>query len=341
LPGATFWTIRGFEIVGGFINMGGLVHDLTIEECDIHDVVVDGGANPGLIRIDRGDTGGPDNIRILNNKLHGIYDWEAPDRWSGVADAQHFGAVTTLSRETYLGYDGGGTGRIEIRGNEMYDLPQVFFFKNPMRGPIIIEDNYIHDSGSMGTSIAANVSLTNNLVVGVSGGFHVGKANTENLAVNGDERIHAITGHNHTFHNNVFVGLRNLMNIKTGVGHEMRGNVFVGLPGRTPGANWDTPAYLIERGSDLDPSRSGFQESSSNENCFFTPAADFQMAERRVFLDGSHTLQHYDRTQAATTFGFDTDSTFVTTEDLGSVFVDPVSGDYALLGGVCSHHEAP
>lgn len=129
----SFWVIDGLEINGGNINMWGglgptadkLTHDITIQNCNVHDLTIDGGDNPGLIRVDRSDNGGAYNINIKNNKLHNIFDPDSPGAWHGVVDGQHFGAVTTLSNYDYAGYAGGSTGLITIDGNEIYDVPHT------------------------------------------------------------------------------------------------------------------------------------------------------------------------------------------------------------------------
>ena len=138
--------IRGLEIVGGSVDLSGEIEDITIERCDIHDLTVHGGENPGLIRLNRG----PNDVRILNNRLHALFDRDQPGEWANVSDAQHFGAVTTLSGETYGGTD--ETGAIEIRGNTIFNVPQAFYFKNAAAGPVRIESNHLYDSvASRGT----------------------------------------------------------------------------------------------------------------------------------------------------------------------------------------------
>ena len=85
--------------------------------------------------------------RSLNSQnylsLTGITGHAAPN-------PAHYGAVTVLSLQMYGGFDLGGTGNIEVTGNEIYNMPQAFFFKNPMVGPVTIQDNTIHDCNYFG-----------------------------------------------------------------------------------------------------------------------------------------------------------------------------------------------
>jgi hypothetical protein len=340
-----FWVVQGFEIVGGNVNLGGgtdteQTHDITIRGCNVHDLTLDGGDNPGLVRIDRGDTGGPYNIAVLDNELHGIYDWEQPGEWQNVPDMQHFGAVTTLSRENYFGYDGGGTGAIRIEGNTIYHCPQAFFFKNPMRGPVEILDNVIHDVGALGIMGAANVTMRGNLVHGVRGGWWaVGNEGYE------DERLQAIAGQNALIEANTFVGLDGLFGIRCGTGHTITGNVFFGFTGRVEGANWDTPSFIAKSETypdPMDPAASILQTITSGENCFIVPFEDFQFVSRyippEVTGTGEWHLDHWSRAEAGSIFGFDADSAVIVEDDPAAVFVDPAAGDYHLIDPArCPH----
>jgi hypothetical protein len=285
-----FWTIQGFEMIGGKVNIGG-----------------------------------PYNIFVVENELHGIYDWEQPGEWSGVPDAQHFGAVTTLSRENYYGFDGGGTGRIVIRDNEIYHCPQAFFFKNPMAGPIEIHDNVIHEVGSIGFMGAANVELVGNLVYDVRSGFWaVGNGGYE------DERLHAIAGQDATIVYNTFVGLDSLLGIRCGTGHTVTNNVFFGLDSQTDGAGWNTPSFIAKSESFTDElalEDSILQAITSDDNCFFSPYDDFQFVAR--YMPGE--VEHYDHADALTLFGFDGSSSFYIEDDPTAVFRDPDAQDFRLL----------
>jgi hypothetical protein len=331
-----YWTIADFEIVGGMVNIGGgsqdaAPHDIVIRRNDVHDITTAGGDNPGIVRIDRGDVGGPHDIFVWDNRLHAIYDVAQPGQWQNVTDAQHFGAVTTLSSEIYQGYDTGGTGYVEIIGNELFELPQTFFFKNPMAGPIEIRDNHIHDCGVLGLMTASNVHMAHNLVVGLSAEWWgVGDAG------NADPRIQAISGQNALIEYNTFVGIDNLFGLRCGTGHTVQYNVFFGLSGQTAGASWDTPSYIAKNESypdPLDPAQSLLQQVSSNHNCFIAAHDDFQAVARYLppeVTGGDWLVEHYDHAQAEATFGFDTESTVIIESDPANVFVDP-AGDYHLL----------
>ncbi len=330
------WTIADFEIVGGMVNIGGGTadaqpHDIVIRRNDVHDITIDGGDNPGIVRIDRGDLNGPYNIYVWNNELHAIYDIDQPGQWQNVPDAQHFGAVTTLSRENYFGFDGGGTGTIEIIGNTLHDLPQVFFFKNPMAGPIEIRDNHIYDSGRLGIMGSANVHMAHNLVDGISSQWWaVGNGGYA------DQQLQDIAGQDAVIEYNTFVGIDSLLGIRCGTGHLVQYNVFFGLTGSTNGAGWDTPSYIRKSEGypdPVDPAQSILQEMTSNHNCFITPHTDFQFVSRYLppEVTGSDwQIDHFDHAQAQSIFGFDTDSTVIIETDAANLFVDPDGGDFQL-----------
>lgn len=331
------WTIDGFEIVGGMVNLGGgtdeeQTHDIIIQNNNVHDITIDGGDNPGIVRIDRGDVGGPYNIFVWDNELHAIYDQEFPGQWQDVPDAQHFGAVTTLSRENYLGYDGGGTGYVEIIGNRMYHLPQVFFFKNPMAGPVEIRDNVIYESGRLGIMGASNVHMAGNLVVGISTGWWA--VGNEGYA---DTRLQDIAGQNAVIERNTFVGTDALLGVRCGTGHRVENNVFFGMTGETTGAGWDTPAFIAKSETypdALDPASSLLQEITSDNNCFITPSPDFQLVSRYLppeTTGADWIVEHYNHTDGQAVFGFDGSSVVILETDPAAIFTDPAIEDYRLL----------
>ena len=322
--GKSHWVIRGFEVIGGSINLYGNIEDITIQDCEVHDLVRDGGDNPGLIRINRG----PEFVRILHNRLYGLSDYDFPGIWDDrVVDAQHFGAVTMLSGETYGGTD--DTGRIDIQDNEMFHVPQVFFFKNAARGPIEITGNYIHDSGRLAGNVASNVHVAGNLVVNVATGFwRQGQGFTEL----GDQNpeVMAIDGQNLTIEYNTFVGLEGtLVSQSHGTGRVLSHNVIFGLPDTAASANWDSSSYI--KGGDDFVAASALQ---SDDNCFIVPDAGFQ----HVAVYRSDGVDHYDIQQGRSLFGLDLSSVVVVSSDVGEVFTDPDSGDYSLLPTVgCSN----
>lgn len=328
------WIIEGFEIVGGMVNIVGAAnfdqtHDITVRHNEVRDVTMDGGDNPGLIRIDRGTEGGAYNIYIERNILHGIYDIASPGDWYNVADWQHFSALTVLSREQYLGVAGGGTGYIEMTGNILYELPMAFFFKNPMEGPTLIEGNYFFDTRRIGILSASNVTLRANLFDGVElGWMKVGGPSW------GIPALDDLFGNRATIEYNTFVGLDVLMYIDSGVDHLIRRNVFYGLDGRTTGAGFETAAYLIKSEIAPDPlaaSASILHQLVSDENCFVSPYNDWQFVMRRVPPDtGGWLIDHYGYADGRSTFGLDPGSTFVRASSPTSVFTDPAGLDYSL-----------
>ncbi len=317
--GRSHWVIRGFEVVGGSVNLYHDIEDIVIEHCEIHDLIRDGGDNPGLIRLNRG----PENVRIRYNRLYNIFDSEFPGKWGSVVqDAQHFGAVTTLSGETYGGTD--DTGAVEISNNVIFHVPQVFFFKNQAKGPIEIKDNHIYDSGRLASNASSNVHVVGNLVHGVATGFwRQGLGYT--AKGDGDPAVLAIDGQNLVMEYNSFVGLEGtLVKHLYGKGRTLRHNVIFGLPGRAQDAGWDSASYL--KGGE------GFPDETviSDNNCFIVPAQDFQ--HLALYLkDGEHYhLEHYSLDESRSSFSLDLNSAVVVSSDPSEVFIDPDNLDYVL-----------
>ncbi len=112
ISGRSFWVIDGFDfhrsgiwIWGGNKDRDGNSHDIRIQRSRVHDLVVEGGGNPGLIKIDRADSGGAYNITIKENHLYDLSDVESPGIWrdsDGAVDSQHLGAVTLMSMCDYI-----------------------------------------------------------------------------------------------------------------------------------------------------------------------------------------------------------------------------------------------
>ena len=368
----SYWTIQGFDMNGTYVSgnvlvgisggssVPGYTHDIIIRDNNIHDYVAWGGSgnNVGLIKIGRGDLGGPWNIFVWNNTLHGASDPTAIGKWLNVtqkfipncasmnlinsSDAQHYGAVTVQSRETYMGTYDNGNRYIEIKGNTIYNVPQAFFFKNPMYGPIEIQDNVIYDSESLGIMGSSNVHMIHNLVYNIPRGFWtVGLSRylsdyeiTHNITTPSPE-YWALGGQNAIIKNNTFVGLNLLMNIWGGAGHNIQNNVFFGLNGRIQNANYDTPAYLSKElniADSLDPSSSILKQITSDNNCFFSPYPDFQFVERHLtFSNGTTFTERYTYDQAKNTFGFDPNSKIIIQSNPTQVFVNPANHDYNLI----------
>jgi prepilin-type N-terminal cleavage/methylation domain-containing protein len=332
----SFWTLDGFEIVNGHVSLNaypsgatvnaGLTHDIIIRNNHIHHLTMESSENHGMIFINRGDDGGAYNISILNNQLHDFYDAAYPGQWMNTGlGGIHLGALTTLSCQSYVNFECGGTGSITFSGNTVYHVPQAFYFKNPAPGPIMISDNIIHDVESLGTMITANVTMNHNLVYNVDQGWaYVGR---DGLS---DPRIYTVSGQNAVVTNNTFVGLDLLFNIVNGTNHTVSNNIFFGMADRAPGAGYDTNAYIKKSATYPDPTNvanSLLQDITSNNNCFITPYSDFQMVQR--YVPGN--IEHYTREQANTTFGYDSSSVFITQSNPASIFVNPASNNYNLI----------
>ena len=106
------------------------------------------------------------------------------------------------------------------------------------------------------------------------------------------------------------------------------------MEARTPGAGYDTTAYIKKSATYPDPAspaQSILQDITSNNNCFITPFADFQMVQRHV-----GAIEHYTRQQANTTFGFDPNSIFISPANT-SIFVDPANNNYSFKDTTPAH----
>lgn len=337
-----YWTVRGFDIVGGGVSIPGNglaagggsdalanTNHIVIEHNQIHDVMTEGGGNPGMVRIDRGDFGGPFEITVRCNDIYDMRDNGTAD-WSETTDAQHFGAVTTLSAQTYLGAEVGGTGRIVIERNRIRQIPHAFFFKNPAEGPIEIRDNRIWDCQGLGLESSSNLVFENNLVYPMWG-FTVGTEVT-------DPEIEALSGQNAVIRNNTFLG-HSIASMRSGRNHTIRSNVIAGCDSRVGEANWDTPSVLAksEVHPDVaDPAMSAFQDVALDDNCYAGPNADFQLASRYLppaVTGADWVVEHYSVDEARPVFGWDATSVVVTIADPSELFRDPASGDYTLVEG--------
>ncbi len=335
--GKAYWTIKGFDIKDGYIGMGGgngfgkETHDIIIEENNIHDFVnYQDGGNVGMVRIDRGDYGGAYNIFIRNNHFDKVSHYTNPGVYTGdVRDAQHMAAITTLSQQTYYGFDKGGTGYIEITGNEFLNMPQFFFFKNPMAGPVEISNNTFHDGGTLGMGAAANVHFNHNLVYNVPGGFYyVGLITYPNRT---DPDMLSITGMNYVIQYNTFVGSTPLLTIASGVGHNITNNVYFGLNNRVAGAGWDNgQGYITKAYPDLESgstTTSLLQKIHSDNNCFIIPTEDALFTSRYV----EPALEFYTYKQSQRIFNYDLNSKFYIQSNPAAVFTNPSLNNYTLL----------
>jgi hypothetical protein len=329
--------VKDFEIVGGMINfMGNNTTRSSVINNVVRDLTIDGGDNPGLIRVERGyGQNGPSEILIEDNELYNFYDIDTPGQIPGT-DVEHHGAITVLSRQTYEGYSGGGTGRITIRNNNIHNVPQAFYFKNPMEGPISITGNTFKDSYALGVFRAANLTFSNNTTIDVPNGFWQVSA-----MINNDPNIQAIDGQNLTFTNNTFVGLNSLLGIGYSRGINITDNIFYGLSGNFSNAIWDTPAYIFvsEYYSDTYPGTEGsiVGEINSDNNCFISTVNDFQMVQRRFSSATTGDfirIQSFNADQSKQLFGIDQNSTFLNMTNINDVFSNPSNEDYTLKSSV-------
>lgn len=330
------WVVEGFDIVGGLVYIGGEdTRNVDIVGNRIHDLTILGGENPGLVTIDRGWTyGGPSNIRVLNNELFNFYDTNSPGQIPG-NDVEHHGAITMLSAQAYVGFAAGGTGRVEIKGNEFYNVPQAFYMKNPATGPLVIENNHFRDLYTLGVMNASNVSFHNNLVEDIEQGFwRVSGANQSSSQMIG------IDGQNVSITNNTFVNFDYLAGISAYTnGFVSRNNVFFGMTGyHDEYSNWSTPSYIYVREdlADAYPGTSGsvLHTVTSDNNCFISPYSNFNFTQRR--FNSPNTTLNLGRIESADVYGLDVNSEFRVSTNLSDIFQNPAAGNYSLRSGVCT-----
>lgn len=337
-----YWTVRGFEIRGGIVNINGWgngdsgpeleanPHHITIADNEIHDVMTWGGGNPGMVRINRGDWYGPYEIHVRGNHIHHMRDNDDAD-WSETSDAQHYGAVTTLSAETYLGVDRGGTGRVVIEDNVIHAIPHAFFFKNPAAGPIEIRRNRIYDVQAVGIDSSSNLTFEHNLVRTRRGFVRVGAD-----VAGAEPGLYELAGQNAVVRYNTFVDLHLMLSCRSGTGHTIEHNVVYGLWGQTAGANWDTPAVIAKSEvyhDELAPQDSLLQQITMDHNCYVGPHADFQHTSRYLppeVTGADWIVEHHDLAAAQTTFGFDLNAVTVVTDEPSDLFVDYDGGDFTI-----------
>lgn len=336
------WTIRGFEIRGGIVNISGWghgadgpeleanPHNITVLQNEIHDVETWGGGNPGMVRIDRGDWFGPYEIHVLGNHIHHMRDNNDAD-WSETTDSQHYGAVTTLSAEGYLGVDRGGTGRVVIEDNLIHDIPHAFFFKNPAAGPLEIRRNRIWNVQAVGIGSSSNLTFEHNLVQTSRGFTRVGSD-----VADGEPGLLELAGQDFVVRYNTFVDLHLIMSCRSGTGHSIDHNVIYGLWGQFAGAGWDTPAVIAKSENyhdELAVADSLLQQITMDDNCFVGPHADFQHTSRYLppeVTGADWIVEHHDLDGARAAFGFDANSISVVTADPADLFIDYDGGDFTV-----------
>ncbi len=337
-----YWRIENITVKGAPIGVGGgagdgadprnQVHDIVIQGNEVYDYTTGGGDNPGLVRVNRGDGGGPYRITVESNILHDLSSID-PDGvtrdWSTAMDAQHFGAVTTLSCETYRGLACGGNGEITIENNHIYRVPQAFFFKNPAAGPVIIRGNVIHQVGSLGKWSPSNILLENNLIYGGGGGARLGGTGGPV-----EDEIFDRVGHNLVLRNNTFIGFDTLVEFRNyASGHTIRGNVVQGLTLSMSERSWNNMGYVYEAQGWIRPDPTAEITASRlamgndfDDNCFVTGVADFIAYGRRYDPGTGTELTHLSLADARSTLSFELSSDVVSSP--AEAFVDFDAGDY-------------
>ncbi len=324
------WRIESITFRGGLLNVSGSVDNVGFYDNEVYGVAVDGGDNPGLIRIDRADEGGPRDISIVGNHLHDMMDADG-NEWASNPDVQHFGAVTTLSCENYLGVECGGNGALTIRDNEMFRVPMAFFFKNPSAGPVVVEGNDIHDVVRIGRFAPSNVTFENNTVYRASGGIVLGQSDAAGTP------FFTRSGHDLVVRRNTFVGLPFLASfVVQATGHVIRDNIVFGdlvASGRT---SWNEPGLIYQSYGD-GPRVATIAIGEGNDfdhNCYVGTAEDIRGPDSLVVYGwrGSGT-DHVTLADARSALGYDETSVLVTEAE---VFVDPAADDYtARADGAC------
>lgn len=344
IHGKSYWVIEGLEIDGtingntlknadslihidGGDGWGKETHDITIQNNDLHDLCTDPGSNPGVIKIDRGWQSGAYSICIRNNHIYGVWSSGKQGGYSGIA---------VLSAQKIEGYDQGGTGYIEITGNEMDHLPQVFLFKSAMVGPVEIHGNIMHDSGCLGKVNTSNMRFNHNLCYDIPQGFwRMGEVVHSQCQPSSEPRMCAIYGQNAIVQHNTFVGLSGLMGIEFGTGHYISNNIFFGKGAPMKGANWGSVGYITKLAGEPDlskpasPSTSILQMIHSDNNCFIVPDPDFVFVARK-WTDGT-PLEFNDLAAAQKLYRFDRNSKLIVESNPAKIFKNPAAHDYRLI----------
>ncbi|TPV93009.1 MAG: hypothetical protein B7733_22880 [Myxococcales bacterium FL481] len=309
-------------------------HDIEIRHIEVYEYAAEGATNVGLIRINRGDWGGPYNVSIRSNILHDLIpiDGGETKTWDTTTDAQHYGAVTTLSCEVYVDPGCIGTGSILIENNLVYHVPQAFFFKNPAAGPIEIRGNLFREIGGMGTWVSSNITFAHNLVMAEapSLGGEGGEEEQETFARN---------GHDLRMLNNTFVGVDRIAFLRVfAKGHTVRGNVIQGLRAAATENTWDNVGYIGQGDSWIDPdaatdfAQSHLVDNEFDDNCFVPETPDFTAYGRRYDPGSGTVVQQIDLEGARAELGHELSSDVAT---VAEVFTDFAHGDYRVREGVC------
>ncbi len=354
-------TVRGNAVLvaGGARGPSGApieqTHHVVLRRSEIYAVTGPRSANIGLVRIDRGDWGGPAEITLESNILHdlsvdegaaGVLDWRT------TTDAQHFGAVTTLSCESYVMPFGGcgGNGRLVIRNNLIHDVPSAFFFKNPTTGPVEVSENTIHDVRMLGQWSPSNLTFEHNTVWAARGGAHVG-------GFGGDTSppVAMIAGRHFVARFNTLVGMTTVFTFDVhGDGQTVTDNVVVGLNSDASMASYNTSGYSSRSGAEAgfpdtgcmpaDLGASELAASTFDRECFVTTHPRFIALSRYCPTPSGWNIAWLTLDEARATFGHHGAS--VVQADPHSVFVDYDAGDYRVrasgpCGGRGARSDAP
>ncbi len=340
-----YWNIENITVHQGAINIGGgtgnasdprnQTHDIVVRGNEVYEYATSGGGNPGLVRVNRGDGGGPYAITVESNILHDLIpiDDGVTHDWRTTTDGQHFGAITTLSCETYI-EDCGGNGELTIRNNHIYHVPQAFFFKNPAEGPFDISGNVIHDFGSLGQWSPSNITFDGNLVVG-GGRIRLGGSGGPFDQGEVFERM----GHHFTARNNTLIGVDQFLEFRVwATGHTIRGNVFSGLTTAIAERDYNHMGLIyqaeyvreVPQAADIADSQIA-TDNDFDDNCYVTDVTDFIAYGRRHDTG----LDHLTLDEARARLGHELNSDIV--GNTAEVFVDPTRGDYSSAeGGACA-----
>ncbi|WP_457618176.1 hypothetical protein, partial [Lutibacter sp.] len=313
--------IEGFEIIGGIINIrGGINQNITIKNNIVHDVTVHGGDNPGLIRINRGySEGDPKNIYIINNTLYNLFDRDEPEKLWKPNDYVHFSGVTILSKERYI--DGeiykGGTKYVEIKDNTFYNLPSFLFFKNPMEGPILVQNNTFKNAVRIATLYAGNVNFLNNLIANVSNeGFYSSGSGLETPELDSIKNI------NSKFLYNTFIDINwHIFYLYPNTNLFIKNNIFYGFEDLKNVNNWNADRFF-NYDKDIKTDLK-FKELYSDNNCIISKINNFLYLRNFVGTD------KYDYSLSdlwSLNFSFESHSQLYTEPDISNVF----NSDYSL-----------
>lgn len=348
-----YWNLFNIRIRRNNINIGGgsnsgatpinQVHDITVRGCEVYAHRDTLGANVGMIRVDRGDWGGPYNITIDSNSFHDLESnyFGTIQTYPNIVDVEHFAAINTLSCESYTDTNCIGNGRLTFTRNTIYNVGSHIFVKNPTLGPMIFKNNTFYNGQSMGRIAGSNTTFDSNLVRSTPVGLGIG-----GYGGNQANYLYTISGKNFSAKRNTFVNVNTVFSfLEHGNGHTLKYNVLFGLSQTS--VSFDNRGYFSRFVSDCCSSRNdpgpGLSISELHRNFATTPTfadSNCLIATSNTFLAASrHTGEPVVRTgltltQVRDSLGQEIYSTFIrrsnTSNGLDSIFVDPTNNDYRL-----------